>query len=216
MTKPVKSKYSVLAESLICVTGIIIFAVFSHRKILPFIISFTGLLIAGIIINRNIRTLREFKHLFGFYRMSAATFFYLFVAIVFGILIAVVYRNHQHIEILPDRLTYFTILAMVIGSTEEMVFRGFIQSHTRYINVIFSVIFATVAHTAYKGSFFLAHQSVYEMDIMFLMKWTFLAGFVFGIIREYSNNIIPPIAGHAVFDLLVYGDNQIIPWWLWV
>lgn len=215
MVKPAKSKYSILAESLICVTGIIIFAVFSHRKILPFILSFVGLLIAGIIINRNIRTIKDLKCLLGFNKMSAATFFYLFVAIVFGILIAVVYRNHQHNFILPGRLTYFAILAMLIGSTEELVFRGFIQSHTRNISVIFSVIFATIAHTAYKCSFFLAHQSGYEMDIMFLMKWTILGGIVFGIIKEYSNNIIPPLAGHAVFDLLVYGDSIDVPWWIW-
>jgi membrane protease YdiL (CAAX protease family) len=215
MVKSVRSKYLVLAESLICVIGIIIFAVFSHRKILPFIISVTGLLIAGIIINRNIRTFKEFKSLFGFNRMSAATFFYLFVAIVFGVLIAVVYRNHQHNYILPDRLTYFAVIAMLIGSMEELVFRGFLQGYTRNINVIFSVLFATIAHTAYKGSFFLAHQSDYQMDIMFLMEWTMLAGIVFGIIREYSNNIIPPIAGHAVFDLLVYGDSIGVPWWIW-
>ena len=215
MIKSVRSKYSVLAESLICVIGIIIFAVFSHGKILPFIISFAGLITAGIIINRNIRTIRDFKSLFGFNKMSGAVIVYLFIAIVFGILIAVVYRNHQHNFILPGRLTYFAIPAMLIGSTEELVFRGFIQSHTRHISVIFSVIFATVAHAAYKCSFFLVHQSGYEMDIMFLMKWTILGGIVFGIIKEYSNNIVPPLAGHAVFDLLVYGDSIDTPWWIW-
>jgi membrane protease YdiL (CAAX protease family) len=216
MVMSVRSKYSVLAESLICVIGIIIFAVFSHRKILPFIISFTGLIIAGIIINRNVRTIRDFKSLFGFNKISGATFVYLFIAIVFGVLIAVVYRNHQHNFILPVRLTYFAIPAMLIGSAEELVFRGFIQGHTRYINVIFSVIFATLAHTAYKCSFFLAHQSGYQMDIMFLMKWTILGGIVFGILKEYSNNIVPPLAGHMVFDLLVYGDSFDIPWWVWL
>lgn len=216
MAKPAKSKYSVLAESLICVTGIIIFAVFSHRRITSFLISFAGLLIAGIIINRNLRTIKDLKFLSGFSKISGVVIIYLFIAIVFGILIAVVYRNHQHIEILPGRLTYFTVLAMLIGSTEEVIFRGFIQGHTRNIGAIFSVIFATVAHTAYKCTFFIAHQSVYETDIIFLMKWTFLAGIVFGILKEYSNNIVPPLAGHAVFDLLVYGDSHIIPWWLWI
>jgi membrane protease YdiL (CAAX protease family) len=215
MVKSLRSKYSVLAESLIFVIGIIIFAVFSHRKILTLIISFAGLIIAGIIINRNIRTLRDFKSLFGFNNISGATFIYLFIAIVFGVLIAVVYRNHQHNFVLPDRLTYFAIIAMLIGSTEELVFRGFIQSHTRYINVIFSVIFATLAHTAYKCTFFIAHQSGYEMDIMFLMKWTIVGGIVFGVLKEYSGNIVPPLAGHAVFDLLVYGDSITVPWWIW-
>jgi len=104
---------------------------------------------------------------------------------------------------------------MLVGSTEELFFRGFIQGHTRHIGVIFSVIFATLAHTAYKCSFFAAQQSGYEMDIMFLMKWTILGGIVFGILKEYSNNIVPPLAGHAVFDLLIYGDSVTVPWWIW-
>ena len=215
MVRSVRSKYSVLAESLICVAGIIIFAVFSHKNILPFIISFTGLIIAGLIININIHTIRDFKSLFGFNKISGATFIYFFISIVFGVLIAVVYRNHQHNYILPGRLTYFVVIAMLVGSTEELVFRGFIQSHTRHINVIFSVIFATLAHTAYKCLFFTAHQSVYQMDIMFLAKWTIVGGIVFGILKEYSNNILPPLAGHAVFDLLVYGDSITVPWWIW-
>jgi membrane protease YdiL (CAAX protease family) len=215
MVKSLKGKYSLLAESLVCVIGIIIFAVFSHREILPFIISFAGLLIAGIVINRNIRRLSDLKSLFGFNKISATVIIYLFIAIVFGVLIAVVYRNHQHNNILPGRLTYFAILSVIIGSTEEMIFRGFIQGYTRQIGIVFSVIFATIAHTAYKCLFFLAHQSVYQTDIIFLMKWTIFGGIIFGILKEYSGNILPPLAGHAVFDLLVYGDSMGIPWWIW-
>ncbi len=215
MVKSLKGKYPVLAESLICVAGIIIFAVFSHSKVLPFIISFAGLIIAGIVINRNIRKLSDLKSLFGFNKISGAVMIYLFIAVVFGVLIAVVYRNHQHITVLPGSLTYFAILAMLIGSTEEIIFRGFIQGHTRNFGAVFSVIFATAAHTAYKCSFFIAHQSVYQTDILFLMKWTIFGGIIFGILKEYSDNIVPPLAGHAVFDLLVYGDSQVIPWWIW-
>ncbi len=178
-------------------------------------ISFAGLIIAGIVINRNIRKLRDIKSLFGFNKISGTVMIYLFIAVVFGVLIASVYRNHQHNTILPGRLTYFAIPAMLIGSTEEFIFRGFIQGHTRNFGAVFSVIFATLSHTAYKCLFFLAHQSVYEIDIIFLMKWTIFGGIIFGILKEYSNNIVPPLAGHAVFDLLVYGDSQVIPWWIW-
>jgi membrane protease YdiL (CAAX protease family) len=216
MVSAVKSKLVVLIESLVCVIAIIFFAVFSHGKLIPFLISIAGLIIAGIIININARTLKDLRLLFGFNKMSLTTVIYIIVAIIFGILIGAVYRRYQHDFILPGRLTYFAVPAILIGATEELVFRGFIQGHTRRIGAVVSIIFATLAHTAYKCSFFLAHQSGYETDILFLMKWTIFGGFVFSVIKEYSNNIWAPLAGHAVFDLLVYGDFANAPWWVWV
>jgi len=215
MVLPVKSKFSVLIESLICVIGVVIFSVFSHGKLIPFFISLSGLLIAGIIININARTLTDLRQLSGFNKISGTTVIYIIIAVVFGILIGVVYRKHQHDFVIPGRLTYFALIAVLIGATEELVFRGFIQGHTRRIGVIASIIFATLAHTVYKCSFFLAHQSNYETDILFLMKWTIFGGVIFSVIKEYSDNIVPPLVGHAVFDLLVYGDFADAPWWVW-
>jgi membrane protease YdiL (CAAX protease family) len=210
-----KSKIAVLVESLICVAGIVVFAVFSHDRPVPFILSVAGLVLAAIIININAHTLKDLRQLFGFNRISGTTILFIIISIVFGILIAVVFRRHKHDLLIPARLTYFVIPALLIGATEELVFRGFIQGHTRRIGVMVSVIFATLAHTLYKCSFILAHQSGYETDMLFLMKWTIFGGFIFSLIKEYSNNIIAPIAGHAVFDLLVYGDLISAPWWVW-
>jgi membrane protease YdiL (CAAX protease family) len=215
MVLPAKSKLRIFIESLICIIGIVIFSVFSHGKLIPFLVSLSGLLIAGIIINLNARTLKDLRLLFGFNKISGITVIYIVIAVVFGILIGVIYRRHQHDFVIPGRLTYFAVLAILIGATEELVFRGFIQGHTRRIGVIVSVIFATMSHTAYKCSIFLAHQSDYETDILFLMKWTIFGGLVFSVVREYSNNIMAPVAGHAVFDLLVYGDFADAPWWVW-
>ena len=216
MAPPAKTNFSVLAESLICVIGIVIFSVFSHGKIIPFLISLSGLLIAGIVINMNARTLRDLISLFGFNKMSGITVIYIIIAVVFGILIGVVYRKHQHDFLIPVRLTYFAVPAILIGSTEELVFRGFIQGHTRRAGILISIIFAILSHAVYKCSFFLAHQSVYHTDILFLMKWTIFGGIIFSVIKEYSDNIWAPLAGHAVFDLLVYGDVTGTPWWVWL
>ncbi len=210
-----KSKFKVLVESLICVAGIVVFAVFSHDKAVPFILSVTGLVIAAIIININARTLKDLRQLFGFGKISGTTIVYITISLLFGILIAVVFRRHKHDLPIPDRLTYFVIPALLIGATEELVFRGFIQGHTRRIGIMVSIIFATLAHALYKCSFILAHQSGYEPDILFLVKWTIFGGFIFSLIKEYSDNIVAPIAGHAVFDLLVYGDFISAPWWVW-
>jgi membrane protease YdiL (CAAX protease family) len=210
-----KSKLAVLLESLICVAGIVVFAVFSHDRPFPFILSFAGLVIAAVIININARTLKDLRQLFGFNRITGTTIIFIIISLVFGILIAVVFRRYRHDLPMPGRLTYFVIPALLIGATEELVFRGFIQGHTRRIGVMVSIVFATLAHALYKCSFILAHQSGYETDILFLLKWTIFGGFIFSLIKEYSNNIVAPIAGHAIFDLLVYGDFVSAPWWVW-
>jgi membrane protease YdiL (CAAX protease family) len=215
MQKSVKVKFPVLIEALICVTGLVVFSIFSHREFLPFIFSMAGLLAAAVIIVRNSSSGKKVKLLFGFNQVSGKVLIYLVISLLFGILIAVAYRKYQYSSVLPARLTYIAILAALTGSLEEIIFRGFIQGYTRQISILFSIVFAILAHTAYKCSLFMAHQSVYETNILFLMKWTIYGGIVFSILREYSNNILPPIIGHAVFDIIVYGDYLHSPWWLW-
>jgi membrane protease YdiL (CAAX protease family) len=210
-----KTKTAILIETLICIAGIEVFAVFSHGRTVPFIISVAGLVVAAIIINMNARTFKDLWQLFGFGKISGVTVIYIVISLLFGILIAVLFRKHKHDLPMPSSLTYFVIPALLIGATEELVFRGFIQGHTRRIGVMVSILFATLAHTAYKYSFILAQQSAYETDILFLVKWTIFGGFIFSLLKEYSNNIVVPIAGHALFDLLVYGDCINAPWWVW-
>lgn len=215
MQKSVKVKYLILLEALLCVTGLVVFSIFSHKKFLPFILSLAGLLLVAVIIIRNSSSIKRVKLLFGINNVSGKVLIYLIISLLFGILIAVAYRKYQYNSVLPARLTNIAMLAALTGSLEEIIFRGFLQGYTRQISILFSIIFAIIAHTAYKCSFFMSHQSVYETDILFLMKWTIYGGIVFSILREYSNNILPPLIGHAVFDIIVYGDYLQSPWWLW-
>ncbi len=215
MQKSIKAKYLILIESLICVSGILIFAIFSHGKIVPFMFSFAGLLAAAAVITRNAGSVKKLRSAFGLNSVSGKVLIFMIISLLFGILIGIIYRKYQYNSVLPGKLTIIALLAALTGSMEEMIFRGFIQGHTRQISILFSVVFATLAHTAYKCSFFMSHQSLYETDIIFLMKWTIFGGMIFGIIREYSNNIIPPLVGHAIFDIIVYGDYLHSPWWIW-
>ena len=108
----------------------------------------------------------------------------------------------------------FAIIAPVIGSAEELIFRGFLQGHLHRYGIIFSVIFATLSHTAYKCSLFISHSS-YKTDISFLLIWTIVAGLILGALREISKNVTPALIAHACFDIIVYGDYAISPWWVW-
>jgi membrane protease YdiL (CAAX protease family) len=105
--------------------------------------------------------------------------------------------------------------AAAVGCTEELIFRGFLQQQLRKINVVLAVVVATASHTGYKIAFFAALSPVHAVNLKFLLVWTFIVGLIFGILKEYSGSTLTPVAGHASFDLLVYGDSSINPWWLW-
>ena len=215
MHQSIKVKYLVFVESLICVAGLVLFSVFSHGRVLPFIFSMAGLAASAFIIIRNSGSAQKFRLYFGFGSFSGKLLIYMMVALLFGAFIGIVYRRYMYTSFLPHRLTYVAFLAALIGSLEEIIFRGFIQGYTRQINILFSVIFAVLAHTAYKSTLFISHRWNYDTDIIFLMKWTILGGLIFSIMREYSDNILPPVLGHAVFDIVVYGDYLQSPWWVW-
>jgi membrane protease YdiL (CAAX protease family) len=108
------------------------------------------------------------------------------------------------------------LVAVAIGSTEEALFRGYLQSQVRKFNVVMSVFAATCAHTAYKFLLFWPYRSQPDIEIIFIIQWTLLGGLVFALIKEFSQNTIYPLLSHALFDLMVYGDRIETPWWVWI
>jgi len=107
------------------------------------------------------------------------------------------------------------MIAPIIGSTEELIFRGYLQKQLRQIGPVTSIVFASLFHSLYKLVFFFPRESPFEINFLSLVKCTFFVGILFGMIKEYAKNSLAPVCGHAVFNLVVYGDNSIIPWWIW-
>jgi len=119
------------------------------------------------------------------------------------------------ISLLPAAIHYFVIIAAVIGATEELVFRGFIQEKAKEINGQFSVVFSAAAHTGYKCCLFLGPSVAAGIDILNLAFWTFLFGLFIGTIRHFSKSIFPAVIAHVLFDLIVYSEFIAAPWWVW-
>ena len=129
--------------------------------------------------------------------------------------LAVFYRWHLGISLFPGSLHFFVLVAALIGILEELVFRGFIQEYTKSLNAPFSIFFSTFSHTGYKCCLFLSPVATGNIDIGFLALWTFIAGLLFGTLKHFSKNIIPPLIAHALFDILVYAEFISAPWWVW-
>lgn len=134
------------------------------------------------------------------------------IGIVIGLIIATAYRLFIGQAALPSTLTSFALLAILIGLTEEFIFRGLLYDILARHPIAFTVLFTAIAHTFYKGAIFLPFESV---NIPFLVSWTFALGLILGYLRYRFDSLYPCLFFHSIFDLLTYGDKSSIPWWIW-
>lgn len=196
-------------------SGLFVFAGFSHKTSQFFILSLAGLTGSVIVIITEMQSFNDLYPLLGLHGTMKNKLIFLPLSILTGLIFGVIYRNYLHIGIFPDQLTNFAMAAIAIGSTEEVMFRGYLQSRLRKVNTVLSIILPTCAHTIYKLLLFIPFQSEPDIKIVFIVQWTFIGGLVFALLKELSQNTLFPVLSHASFDLLVYGDNSILAWWVW-
>ena len=208
-------RLNILSEAILCSLGLMVFSFFIQYKFPVRLLSFAALLISAFIISRNLRSLSDLKKITGESISLKITLLFLFLGIVSGMMLAIIYRRHLDLSLFPGSVHLFVVTAAFIGCTEELVFRGFIQEYVKKINGPFSIIFSTLSHTGYKCCLFLSPAITTDINIGFLTLWTFLAGILFGTFRHQSRNLLPSLSAHALFDVLVYAEFINAPWWVW-
>ncbi len=130
--------------------------------------------------------------------------------------LAVCYRAAMVLPVLPLRLRPFAAVAVLIGSVEELVYRGAIQGRLRPLGAVGAVVLAAALHTAYKWAVFaFPPDPALTVDLGLLTVSTFAGGLFLGALRERAGSVWPCLLAHAAFDLLVYGDSATVPWWVW-
>jgi membrane protease YdiL (CAAX protease family) len=141
-------------------------------------------------------------------------------AIGLAILAAMAYRWGLGEQYVPTSLHWFAVVAMGIGATEELLWRGWMQgTWTKTFGSTVAVLAAAGSHAAYKTALFvfppegIARQS--SGSLLFLAAVTFGFGAVLGLIRLRQGTIAAPVVFHVLFDLLVYGQCASAPWWVW-
>lgn len=196
--------------------GILFFAFMPRHTVIGYSASIAGLLLAAVIIALQIRKPGDLLNEFGIFAISSRRRMVLFLAgLLTGVIFAILYRKQMGQIMFGGRFTLIGLAAAAVGCTEELIFRGFLQQQLRKINVFMAVVVASASHSAYKIVFFAALSHVHPVNLKFLLVWTFIVGLIFGILKELSASTLTPVAGHASFDLLVYSDSSINPWWLW-
>lgn len=211
---PVQTQKALL-DAVLCGSAITAFA---YLVIFPFplkTIALIPLVAAAFIIARNLNwPLISWKFLQR-QTFSKKLFLYNLTALLMGIAGAMYYRGSFDMPVFPGIMRSFAIVAVAIGITEELLFRGFLQGRLSEWHPGFAIAFAAFAHTTYKVLLFFSPASQHLPFNTKFYIFTFVVYILIGLLRYFSKSILPAIVVHAVFDLLVYGENIQAPWWVW-
>jgi len=194
--------------------GLCIFGLFAHCGMSLVPLSALGLAVAAVAIGRDIAAANSPASLLGLAYTKHSTAAFVAVGLVVGGLLAVAYR--WRLGWTPTgQVRPFALLAILIGSTEELVYRGYIQGQLAPLGPARAVVLASLAHALYKCTLFVFSPAGVRTGVVFLAVCTFLGGLLFGSLRHFSKSATPPVVAHAVFDLIAYGDRAQAPWWVW-
>jgi membrane protease YdiL (CAAX protease family) len=203
-----------IRDVLLSFTGILLFAGFIHQPFPLLLLAIGGLACTAVVIGFSIRHLTVLEA-FGLNRLNQKILLYVLPAIVLGLVLGILTRSRFELTLIPVGFTSVAIVAPLVGSFEELVFRGYIQGQLRAVGKIFSIITASALHTTYKLLVILTLAVPLQFDFFFLIFWTFVGGVLIGTLRELSGNTIPPVIAHAVFDIVLYGGLVSAPVWVW-
>ena len=208
-------RWRALAEGGSAAVGLCAFALFAHRLGPLRVVSFVGLGGAACAIILSLRRAESPLDFIGLRRWSLGVGAWAAVGAILGLALGVACRVGYGRSALPASMAPFVLVAVLIGTTEELVYRGCIQGMVRPWGGTAAVLFAAWAHTAYKTTLFLLPSTDAPVNFLFLALATAAVGIVLGGLRELSRSVLPPILLHAVFDIIVYGDRLEAPWWVW-
>jgi len=207
--------YRPVLEAAVASAGMGLFGLFVHSG-LPWVpLSGAGLLVTVLAIAHSLRDGGGPAEIFALLPPSRRVAFTLGLGCAFGAAFGILFRVYQDVGALPTGLGRFVSIAAAIGAAEEVLFRGYVQGRLRPLGRIAAMILAAVAHTLYKLALFALPPEGILINYEVLAIWTFIGGLIFGGLREFSDNVLPPVSGHVVFDIVVYGQRAHAPWWVW-
>jgi membrane protease YdiL (CAAX protease family) len=195
--------------------GMCLFALFMHTRFPSKLFSICGLCVVLFILYLEIKAVSLPAVLFGFKKFSKSELLPTACGIVLGAVLGLGYRLGYGMKPLIEVIGWFAPVAVMIGATEEILFRGYIQGRVQSLGPFWAVSIAAFCHTAYKCSLFVFHDQPVQINMLFLAVCTFGVGLMLGVLRQWRGSIWPPVTAHVLFDILAYGEYAHAPWWVW-
>jgi len=202
-------------EAAVAGAGMVLFALFAHSLSFSFAFSAAGLTLTAAALVRGVVRSRSPLALFGLAHVTRKVALYVPVGALLGLALGLWYRRHIGAPALPEAFRGFALMAALIGSAEEVLYRGYVQGRVRRLGAVGAIVCAAILHTAYKSALFALPGEAMTINFPFIIAATLIGGLAFGALRELSGNMLAPLAAHAAFDLVVYAELAEAPWWVW-
>ncbi len=210
-----KPGWPAVAGAAAVAAGLCVFALLIHGPPALMAAAFVALAAAGTILTLSVFRSPQPLRLLGLVPVNRRTAFYIPIGLTVGAAAAIAYRNYCGWTPLPQGLTGFAFVAALIGGTEEIVFRGYVQGRllaglarvrpggaTGGLSAS-AVVAAAALHTAYKTSLFALPPAGVATDPVFIAAWTFAGGIVFGTLRRFpatSCRRLPPMSASTCWS----------------
>jgi membrane protease YdiL (CAAX protease family) len=211
---PANINNQTLRNILLFAAGVFAFAYFIHSPGWTVLLAWAGLALTCIALYHHILNGENPRDIFQFNNSR-----YFSITITAGLLLGAGFGMYYRINIgaspLPASITWFAPVAIVIGLTEEFVFRGVAFNLVKNWSPYIMIPVTALLHASYKTIIFLQPHIVHPVDTHFLFYTTFIAGLVLGFLRYAGRSVFTPMVAHGTWDLWVYGDSPIAPWWVW-
>jgi membrane protease YdiL (CAAX protease family) len=216
MDRPARPRdWRPLVDALVAAGSLCVFAAFVHRGGPLVLLAAGGLVVAAWTVGSSLRGTPSPRELLGLHAFSTRVAACVLAGCILGLGLGVACRLGYGHGAFPGALAPFALVAALIGGAEELVYRGYIQGRVRRWGWLGAMAVAALCHAAYKAAVFVLPPGAVEVNFAFLVGATFLGGLAFGALRELSGSVLPPLAAHVVFDVVVYGEHAQAPWWVW-
>ena len=203
------------AAALLAGAGMCLFALLAHNRSAPLALSAAGLGLTGVMLGRSLARAESPMLLLGLCAPTKRAFLHLTLGVALGAGLALAYRLILGWPPAPAAVHAFTLVAALIGAAEEVLYRGWLQGQLHGLGVAGAVAGTALLHAAYKSALFVLPAAPVSTDIPSLALWTVLGGLAFGALRAASGSVWPPLAAHALFDVIAYAEEAQAPWWVW-
>jgi membrane protease YdiL (CAAX protease family) len=140
---------------------------------------------------------------------------YSILGLITGLGLSLSYGWAYDTTLIPASLTLTAVIAPLIGISEELIFRGYVQGIFPGLRGWAGILAGAGGHSVYKLCVIGSYPKDIGADLFYLFLFTFIAGILFGWLRKQAGNLLPAVLGHAIFDLIIYGGLASLPGWVW-
>jgi membrane protease YdiL (CAAX protease family) len=205
---------TILFEILFLFLLLLVFSWFIHDRFPVRLVSFLALILIAVIISNHYILVKKIERQLRNDLYNGQMLLFNLIGLQLGFLIAIYFRFTSQMSVLPKSLNWFLITGIAIAITEELLFRGFLQSMIEKVNYYLAPTATAFIHSAYKVAIFIP-IGVANPNLTSLFSGSLIAFIALGYLKQFSRSIVPSIIAHVAFDVLVYAEYSMAPWWVW-